>query len=162
MEIIDRPLSEVIKEQNIGRDLRRSKSTSQRNSNASQRNGKNNKSRPSEDRNKQRRFRQGGNVGNRGSLSQDGRRTRRFRALRDDRRGGFAMGARRREILPSRGGNVRNARRGGVDYGDSRPSRGVKSFGAARRSRISGGERNESLRRRQRESAMESTRRSRR
>lgn len=162
MEIIDRPLSEVIKEQNIGRDLRRSRSSTQRDSNAPQGNGKNNKNRPSGDRNKQRRSRQGGNVSNRGSTSQDGRRTPRFRARQDERRGGFAMGARRREVLPPRGANVRNGRRGGVDYGDSRPSRGVKSFGAARRSRISGAERNENLRRRQRESAMESTRRGRR
>ncbi|AAZ10897.1 hypothetical protein, conserved [Trypanosoma brucei brucei TREU927] len=130
MEIIDRPLSEIIKEQNIAQSLRRNR-----------RGGKGNQ---------QRRPRGGarGAVtgGNRGvSRPRRGLGRDRFREV--DRR---RLLSRRpdgpfRRFRPSYG-RVLERRRNAVDYGDVRSRRSVKSTDYLRERRLSGSERNERLR----------------
>lgn len=169
MEIIDRPLSEVIKEQKIGQELRRSRGPFQRKGNNSQGSGNRNNNRSAGEQNKgNNRSRRGGNTDNRRGdpPSRRNNRSRRLRGLRDDnrRRGGVTTGIRRRGPLSALRGadSRRDSRRGAMDYGDVRRPVGVKGFGASRRSRISVSDRNERIRRRGRDTALETARRSRR
>lgn len=172
MEIIDRPLSEVIKEKKIGQELRRFRGPSQRSGNSTQGKGNrtNNRSSGGDQQKSNNRSRRGGNNDNRrNDLPSRRNPSQRFRRFRDDRRRGrFVDDVRRRGGAPPlpyrRGieGTRRSIRRGGVDYGDSRRPVGVKSFGVSRRLGVSGSDRNERLRRRERESALDRSRRSRR
>lgn len=176
MEIIDRPLSEVIKEQNIGKQLRRSSrrgsgnssNQSGRVSGNNNQHGGNGRRNSNNSRGRDRPLRGGADRRRGGDRQQrGGGDRRRFRDAVADRRrrpfGGARRGGASRDAGPV---TARRGRRGGVDMGDSRrgsrDERGVKSFGAARRSRFTAADRNDRQRRRGRDDAVNALRRSRR
>eukprot|EP00796_Vickermania_ingenoplastis_P007227 gene7227-5079_t len=139
MEIIDRPLSEVIKEQKIGQELRRNSRNSRRPSSNSGNSRNNNNTNNNNNR-----------GGRRGGRRGEGETRRRFRdpfgsrrRLRDDRRSSL-------RDEPRRG---RAGRRNAVVHVDSRRERGVKSFGTSRRPRVTAADRNDRERRRRRDTA---------
>ncbi|CCD12692.1 hypothetical protein, unlikely [Trypanosoma congolense IL3000] len=129
MEIIDRPLSEIIKEQKIGESLRRNR----RGGKGSQQGGRGNRSIGGLRRGDDRR-----------PLSSERRRFRQRRPDGPFRSSRFSYSSRRRFT----------GRRGAVDYGDSRWSRSVKSISSMRESRLTGAERNERIRSARRREAL--------
>lgn len=142
MEIIDRPLSEVIKEQKINQQLRRRGSKNGGEQSKEKAGGA-----PSVQlRNGRRKFRKQPQKRKGPASSISGRGGNRLRG-RDSSRRTSAQSRRERRTYND-GGEQRN--------------RGVKSSLSSRRSRVTGEERNERQRRRNRSSALEAARRSRR
>lgn len=148
MEIIDRPLSEIIKEQKIGQDLRRRGNANKKPQQKQQQQHSSNRPRGGDrDRHSTNHSRRtGGGRGGNGNDRRDGGNRRLRSYQRPLRLSHNARGENvNKHVISHRGDSIRSARRGAIDLGDSR-RHGVKASGPSRRGRISGANRNERTR----------------